>query len=292
MFNFTSQTIVNTLTGRADLNLTDSVRVDNLILKKGDVISIEKKLPQEEVLAKVTINLAALDSAMAEGVTKATGRIALYIGLAQTSNDSFYANDMVYKGKPIYIEFPYTKNESTKAPAKLKKIAEQILTMDGAPILTVSNNGAVVTFTAVNGYQIIRSAELQIYDPAISAIDCCSNEGGFKTVSEAIPVYAEDMFEVSGNLLVANDSADWEPADSDDSIDSDDDIIYPGSEAFCDYAWIMHNLRIPTCANTNYWSITKKAGELPVANGKYVQYIFKVRTERVGIGGGVVGEVN
>jgi hypothetical protein len=40
-------------------------------------------------------------------------RIVFYLGLSMNSQDSFYANDFVYKGKPLYIEFPVKTNEET-----------------------------------------------------------------------------------------------------------------------------------------------------------------------------------
>jgi hypothetical protein len=292
MFNFTTQTIVNDLDKRADLTLTDVVRVDNLLFKKNEIISIEKKLPSDEVLANVTFDIASLaDQFVDGGPTKLAARVAFYIGLSQGSNDSFYANDLVYKGKPLYVEFPVTKDKYAEAATKLGKLAKQLLIMDNQPILEVEVSGTTVEFSAVNGYQIIREAALQVYDDSIFAIDCCNNEGGFKNVIEGVPVFATDMFKTSGNVLVANDNATWVDADGNAPAQGTV-LIYPGAEAFCDYKWIMHNLRIPTCANTNYWSLTKTADELPVSNGKYIQYTIKMRTERNGIGGGVVGEIS
>ena len=64
--------------------------------------------------------------------------------------------------------------------------------------------------------------------------------------------------------------------------------ITPGIEAFCDYNWIIHNLRIPTLANTDFWSVNK--GEMPVPGGKYIQYIFRMCKRRDGIAGEAVGQ--
>jgi hypothetical protein len=63
--------------------------------------------------------------------------------------------------------------------------------------------------------------------------------------------------------------------------------IEPGLEAFGDYNWMIHNLRLPTIANTYFWSVTKS--EMPVVGGNYTQFIIRVCKERDGIAGEVVG---
>jgi hypothetical protein len=63
--------------------------------------------------------------------------------------------------------------------------------------------------------------------------------------------------------------------------------IVPGAEAFGDYNWIIHNLRLPTLANTNFWSTTKS--EMPVVGGEYDQIIVRMCKERDGIAGGALG---
>jgi hypothetical protein len=276
MFNFTTQTILNKLSKKTSENPKGNLIVDqqapnnspkarigNLRFNSPKVVSIEKKKPTPEVLATATFDLtapSATDWGLDENITKASARFAFYIGLTQTSVDSFYANDLVYKGKPIYIEFPVTLSSGKvtsfgdEDKAAFEKSAKFVLNTDAEQeILKYAVDGTTITFTAVNGYQIIRQANLEVFDPALTAIDCCSVEGGFKKVAAG--------------------------------------TITEGAEAFGDYAWIMHNLRLPTCANTSYWGITKAMDELPVVNGTYYQYTIVVEEERPNIGGMVVGEV-
>ena len=312
MFNFTTQTIFNDLTGRcAQVNIDGSdsskydLRVDNIIFKQGTVESVEKKLPSNEVLSSVMFDFTELHNIFVEGgPTKASARIALYLGLTQSSVDSFYANDFVYKGKPVYVEFPVVKGVDSTATAQaaalaFQKVAKVIFKSDadfltvtlGNKVVTVDSNdttltGVTVTISAVSGYQIIRSAEVQVYDDSIFAIDCCSAEGGFKVFKEATPF--------TGAILVGNGSSTRGMTNATalvaKSLTKNADTIYPGAEAFGDYNWIMHNLRIPTDAATSYWSPLKKAGDLPVPGGKYVQYTIKVCADRENIAGNVVGE--
>jgi hypothetical protein len=71
-------------------------------------------------------------------------------------------------------------------------------------------------------------------------------------------------------------------------LTNDEAAITPGIEAFGDYNWIIHNLRLPTAANTNFWAPTKY--EMPVVGQVYTQFIIRLITNRDGIGGEVVGQ--
>jgi hypothetical protein len=83
-------------------------------------------------------------------------RIVFYIGLSMNSQDAAFSNAYVYKGKPLYIEFPIkTDTEAAADVAKrIVKIANKYLIfIAGENILNVSAEGSKVTFTAVNGYE-------------------------------------------------------------------------------------------------------------------------------------------
>jgi hypothetical protein len=79
------------------------------------------------------------------------------------SQDSFYSNDFVYKGKPFYVEFSIGASDTAAVVAKrIKKIADKyFLFMTQEKILDVTVNGTKVTFTGVNGYQQFKKAILQ-----------------------------------------------------------------------------------------------------------------------------------
>jgi len=90
---------------------------------------------------------------------------------------------------------------------------------------------------------------------------------------------------VTGEVTV-----DTKTLDSDGARDLTEDevAITPGIEAFGDYNWIIHNLRLPTLANTYLWSANKS--EMPVVGGTYTQFIIRMCVDRDGIAGGVVGQ--
>ena len=310
MFNFTTQTIYNSVSAPVTIEKGAGTRVsknDNLILftdeKLGpavrigntrfnakNVLDIHKKVHTDESLAQVEFDFAKLKTVVTgdgQDVYKGSYRIALYLGLVMNDQDSFYANDLVYKGKPLYIEFPINSEEETTAVtiARILKIAKKyMLLVYGKQILDFSDNDGKLLIKAVNGYQIIKKAELQKYDPAANQIDCCSNNGDFVTKITGIPcIFTTD----ANGVVVPGDkylNEDGTPTAYDDTTVK----IVPGAEAFCDYNWIIHNLRLPTSANTDFWAPTRL--EMPVVGGKYTQFIIRLWARRDGIGGEVVGQ--
>jgi len=259
--------------------LKPEIRIGNTRFNKENVVNIQKKVHTPEALAKVSFDLTKLDLTQAGNY-----RIVLYIGLSMNSQDSFYANAFVYKGKPFYIEFPVKANESASDVAKrVVKIADKyLLFMTQEQILNVSVDGNEVVFEAVNGYQIIKKAVLQKYDPEHDTVDCCNFEGDFVDVITGVPVAY--TFDGEVESLGKKVSEDGKLVD----LASDETPIYPGIEAFCDYNWIIHNLRLPTLANTYFWAVNK--AEMPVPGAVYNQYIVRMCADRYGIAGEVVGQ--
>ena len=304
MFNFTTQTIFNSIKKSEvgagvkpakDANLlvssTDKpeVRIGNTRFNKANVLDIQMKNATEENLASVTFDISkVLEIATAEeGSTQAgTYRVVLYIGLSMNSQDSFYANDFVYKGKPLYIEFAVKNGESAAAIAKkMVNIANKYLLFTAQEkILDISADGNNITFAGVNGYQQIKKAVFQKFDPEASPIDCCNSNGDYVDLVVGVPVvWTAD----ENGVVTTKDKVLDEGGELRDLAD-DEVAIAPGIEAFCDYNWIIHNLRLPTLANTYFWAVNKS--EMPVVGGKYVQFIIRLIAERDGIGGEVVGQ--
>ena len=312
MFNFTTQTVYNQIsTTGAKKNLIDnsgdsktpSLRIGNTRFDAADITSIQIKGPSAEQLASVTFDMT--DIIPEEGET--TGRIVLYLGLSMGSQDSFYSNALVYKGKPFYVEFPVKASDTADVVAKrVKAIADKYILFetgekDKILDVTITATAAVgadpgpaadavgeVTFTGVNGYQIIKKAILQSYDPKAYTIDCCSDQGDFIDIKTGVPV----IYQIDGGVVKTKaggkqyflDEAGEETELGDDQI-----AILPGLEAFGDYNWIIHNLRLPTAANTGFWSPAKQADELPIVGQVYTQFIITMCVERDGIAGQVVG---
>lgn len=308
MFNFTTQTIFNkvnvsTLTNKGDKpakganviinniqGVDPEVRIGNTRFNKADVIDIQIKNHTPEHLAKVEFDLATaiqLANAMKQGATQeGTYRIILYVGLSMNCQDSFYSNDFIYKGKPLFVEFPIKASDTAITAAnRLVKIAEKyMLFMTDTKILNVSANQGKVTFEGVNGYQLFKKAILQKFDPDANPIDCCLNQGAFVDVMHGVPVtYQQDM--TTGVVTVGTQVFDENGLRN---LDPDEVAIEPGLEAFGDYNWLIHNLRLPTLANTNFWAVNKS--EMPEVGGNYTQFIIRMCKERDGIAGGILGQ--
>lgn len=322
MFSFTTQTVFNQIsTSGAKKNLIDnsgngktpSLRIGNTRFDAATITSIQVKAPSDEQLGAITFDMA--DVIPATGET--TARIVLYLGLSMGSQDSFYSNALVYKGKPFYVEFPVKASDTADVVAKrVKAIADKYIlfqTGEKDKILDVSYTATpgtpaveadaqnnieaqeavpavgTVTFTCVNGYQIIKKAALQSYDPKAHTIDCCADQGDFIDIKVGVPV----IYKIVDGAVKTKDGSGKQyvidEAGTERELASNEIAILPGLEAFGDYNWIIHNLRLPTAANTGFWSPAKQADELPIVGQKYTQFIITMCVDRDGIAGQVVG---
>ena len=292
MFEFTTQSVYNSIsTQGANKNMwvvsgkVPALRIGNTRFDKDKILDIQMKNPTVENLASVTFD----PSVIKPNTGKTTGRIVLYINLSMNCQDSFYANDLVYKGKPLFIEFPVSSDDSAAAiAARVKSIADKYLLFQAQEkILDVQVEGAEVTFCGVNGYQIISKAVLQYFDPEAVTVDCCTNQGAFVDKIVGVPV----IYTTDANGVVTTTTKVFDGVtDGGRDLDTNTEVaIAPGLEAFGDYNWMIHNLRLPTAANTNFWAPTKT--EMPAVGQQYVQFTIKMKAEgRDGIAGEAVGQ--
>lgn len=292
MFEFTTQSVYNSIsTQGANKNMwvaanskVPALRIGNTRFDANKILDIQMKNPTVENLASVTFEPAAVKP----NAGKTTGRIVLYINLSMNCQDSFYANDLVYKGKPLFIEFPVSSTDTDAAiAARVKSIADKYLLFQAQEkILDVRVvNSTKVTFCGVNGYQIISKAVLQQFDPEAVTVDCCTNQGAFVDKVVGVPViYTTD----DDGIVTLTETKMGEDGTA-VALADNEVAIAPGLEAFGDYNWIIHNLRLPTAANTNFWAPTKT--EMPAVGQQYVQFTIKMKAEgRDGIAGEAVGQ--
>ena len=306
MFNFTTQTVLNSVVLTTESDIRDKkapkgynvitkdtakgpeVRFGNIRFNKDDVLDIQFKNHSPESLAKVTFDLAqaiSLVTADSKDVQEGSYRIALYIGLSMNAQDAYYSNAFVYKGKPVFIEFPITATDTAETAAKrlVKIVNKYMLLIVQERILNVSEDEGKVIFEGINGYQLIKKAVLEKYDPNAKQIDCCNTNGDYVEVMHGVPVTYE-VDAATGEVTVGDKVLDF---DGLRDLEDNEVAIEPGIEAFGDYNWIIHNLRLPTAANTNFWAVTKN--EMPIPGGNYVQFIVRMCVDRDGIAGQVVG---
>lgn len=163
MFQFTTTTVISEnkdlTTGLVKFEGAEGVlKVKRLNdFKKDNIEAVYKRTATDPKFAKV--KFASLPT------TAGFYRIALYVRLSGSQN-SYYSNDFVFKGKPFYIEFEVKSGESAATVAK--KIAtnakKYILMVYENDLLKITADSSAVTIEAIDEYQRITKADLEKYD--------------------------------------------------------------------------------------------------------------------------------
>ena len=225
---------------------------------KDNVVSITKAEYTPSKNAKATLDISKL------GKTEGNFRIAMYIKLSQSSANSYYANDLVFKGKPLYIEFVWKQGEEAADVAKKIKdtVKKYMLAVYEKDLVKVSVNGTKVVIEGVDEYQRFERVDIEEY----------VKEEGMSTLGEYQVVK----------------SAMTEAHKTDAGYDTNF-TIEQGAEGFGTYQWILKNLRLPTAARTSWTAIN--ADEAPIIGAKYNEYVIRYCVNRGIMGGDAVGEV-
>ena len=225
---------------------------------KDNVVSITKAEYTAPKIAKATLDLSHL------GKTNGNFRIAMYIKLSQSSANSYYANDLVFKGKPLYIEFVWKQGEEAADVAKKIKdtVKKYMLAVYEKDLVKVSVNGTKVVIEGVDEYQRFERVDIEEY----------VKEEGMSTLGE---------YQVVKSAMTEAHKTD---ANYDTNF-----TIEQGAEGFGTYQWILKNLRLPTAARTSWTAIN--ADEAPIIGAKYNEYVIRYCVNRGIMGGDAVGEV-
>lgn len=229
---------------------------------KGGIVAIYVNKASRAEFAKATINVSGLDPDQIY-------RIQVYIRISGSSA-STYANDWVYKGKPLSLgEF----EGGTSATDIVKLIKNHQLAMYGDDLIKVSAtaDGTKIIIEAKTQYQRFINqdnklgVELQRYKK--------------ETDSDDISVYG------AGRFVPVTDKV----AGADRVV-----INCEGKEAFGDFAHLVKDLRLPTEANNRWYGIA--AGDVmngepnddrPNPNTYYTQITVVYERDR-GLGNGDV----
>ena len=249
MLNFTQQTVINS-SDRFKKMGEDTLRIKRIgDYKKANIKSVFKTVASDPVKGTAAIKPTAITSGDAY-------RLVVYLRL-QKSVNSLYANDLVYKGKPLFFEF---KGESTIAKSietMVKAInSQQRMWDNGITYLVASGTADTLTLTCADEYQLFYHVELQKFDTAITD----------PTLSQYKSVYKFVNGE-AGNAtqIVVNQSK-----------------LGVGT-----YDMLIQDLRLPTYENTNWISMNKM--EMPIVGEKYTQYVLEYEVERGIMGLGSAG---
>lgn len=220
---------------------------------KPNVVHIYKRAASDPVLGKVTFTM---DN---QGV--GNYRVALYIRLSGSQN-SYYSNDFVFKGKPLMYEFAVKDASATAADIakEAARVIEKIQTIYGDHWIKASASGNNLVIEGMDEYQLFTKAEIQKFDPTLNT---ALVGGEFVTIATALP----------------DDDPDYDGVNT----------IVKSKEGFGTYWMILKDLRLPTLEARRFAALNEE--ELPVAGAKYNQYTIYYCKERGIMGGDAVGEV-
>lgn len=224
---------------------------------KPNIVSITKAVYSEPKIAKATLDLAQL------GATEGTYRIAMYIKLSLTSANSYYANDLVFKGKPLYIEFIWKSGEAAATvAAKVAKIVKKyFIAVYEKSLVKVSADGTKVVIDGTDEYQRFTKVDIEKYTERTDG-----RPGEFVVLKSAMPTSQSTDPDYNANFTIEQ-----------------------GKDGFGTYQYILKNLRLPTAPNTSWTAINKD--EAPILGAKYNEYVIRQCVDRGVMGGDAVGEI-
>lgn len=271
MFQFTTTNVINSeldlTTGKslwtaqaADSDAGTSASLNILRVNKfvaDNVTAIYKAEGYEAELAKVNIDLSNVD-----GETGSTYRLNLYIGLTQASQDSRYSNDLIYKGKPISIDFVWLDSTAETVEALVKTINKYELMVYGEKLLTVTYSGTVISIEATSEYQRFIKCNIELFD--------------------------ETKYHGMGDYTVVYSLADITVVDTNEEVTDGTEAYFVGKEGFGTYSYILHNLRLPTYENTRPFGVHQD--EMPIVGAVYNQYTIHYCVDRGVLGMNAVGD--
>lgn len=128
---------------------------------KNNVQAIYKRAANDPVLSTVEFDMANNGA----GVY----RVVLYMRLSG-SNNAYYSNDMVFKGKPLVYEFSVETDDTAGDMAtKAKNAINKIASLYGDNYITVDAVSGKLKITGTDEYQVFTVAKVQKFDPNVNS---------------------------------------------------------------------------------------------------------------------------
>lgn len=308
MFNFTTTTFIHSR-DQFEANPNNTVNtfwVNGVnLFKKEDIVGIYRNPYTDPVNGKLevvpgTVYTGYTTVASADNLPAISNRTHFRLNFylrRSGDNNSYYSNDMVFKGKDFHYE--WTGN---KTAAQLAKIFTKINKLYGDIYLKIYASGNNLVFENDN-YGLFTEATVEFWEDANS--DCCTYREGQWRVLDELDLTAEVHFEdgadncsyldpSSTNAIAPLTDAQQNPYinSSESELEAAGSlIIHKCVNGFGTYQQLMKDLRLPTAENDGPWSITAQQQELPIPGNKYVQYTLHYISCRGVLGGSAVGEV-
>lgn len=198
------------------------------LFKKPNVSKMFKRAASDPVIGNVSFKMTQQDAGIY--------RIKLYIRLSGSQN-SYYANDFVFKGKPLVYEFRITSNTTPAAnvAAEAKRVIDKIQTLYGDKWIKTRVDGDVLTISGTDEYQLFTEAKLQKLD--MTANNALTNEV-FKDIAEG--------------------------------------TIVPCREGFGTYTHILKDLRLPTIESRRFEAVNQEELPIPGMKYNQYTIYYKV----------------
>ena len=252
MLNFTQQTVINS-SDRFKKMGTDTLRIKRIgDYKKANIKSVFKTVASDPVKGTAVIKPVLADLAAGDY------RLVVYLRL-QKSVNSLYANDLVYKGKPLFFEFKCTGVVATDITTMVKAInSQQRMWDNGITYLVASGNATDLILTCADEYQLFYHVELQRF--TATALN------GDPTASQYTSVLKFVNGETGNSTKI---------------------VVNQSKLGVGTYDMLIQDLRLPTYENTNWISMNKM--EMPIVGEKYTQYVLEYEVERGIMGLGSAG---
>jgi hypothetical protein len=173
MFQYTGTVVLNTLkdatTGLDKIvkgsNDVEIRRVNKFL--KDNVSAMYKRAASDPVIGKAEFTVTNPGAGIY--------RLKLYIRLSGSQN-SYYSNDFVFKGKPFVYEFKIASDDTTAADVakEIKRVIDKIAAFYGDKYITVAAADTKLTISGVDEYQLFTEAKIQKLNTA--ANDPLTNE--------------------------------------------------------------------------------------------------------------------
>lgn len=198
------------------------------LFKKPNVSKMYKRAASDPVIGNVSFKMAQQDAGIY--------RIKLYMRLSGSQN-SYYANDFVFKGKPLVYEFRITSNSTTGAnvAAEAKRVIDKIQTLYGDKWIKTRVDDDVLTISGTDEYQLFTEAKLQ------------------KLNASANSALTNEVFE-----------------------DIAEGTIVPCREGFGTYTHILKDLRLPTIESRRFEAVNQEELPIPGMKYNQYTIYYKV----------------
>lgn len=246
MFQYTNTILLN--------SLTDELSGLPKVVTGADYVEVRRVNKFLKSNVKSMFKRAASDPVIGKAVFTVTNpgagiyRLYLYMRLSGSQN-SYYSNDFVFKGKPFVYEFKIASAATTAADVaiEIKRVIDKVQSLYGDKYIKAEVSGATLTINGTDEYQLFTEAKIQKLNA--TADNSLTNQ-----------VY-EDVIE---------------------------GVITKNVEGFGTYMQILKDLRLPTLESRRFEAVNKE--ELPIAGGKYNEYIIEYVVDRGLFGGAAMGQ--